>query len=383
MKSILFIRKTSENMGGIENQIYKLANNIYERNIFKPVLITSATNTPLALLFKENGFDVYAVAFDNPIKGACQISKIIEKNNVALIQSHMFRESIQGRLVKLFNPKIPHIFRVHTHIDCSWISSFKKNLYHLLDKSTSFLVDGYICINEFAKNELMNRTKINEEKIYLVSDAVDEIGKCDSDEFSYRNYYKLAMISNLTPHKGHDVLIKGIRLLKDKGMDVKVRLIGGENTNIPNRTDDTFTKHLIKLSEENGVRGQIEFYGYTKDIYAALDGYPVVVLPSDSEGTPNSLLEAMSVKKLVIASEVGGIPEFIEDGISGYLHKPQSSEDFARKVELAFKKPPEELEQIAYNGYMIWSKKFKTEVIIDQLLECYVKLGIIEQNCFA
>lgn len=377
MRYIFFIREISSNMGGVETQVYRLAKNFNEKNFFKPVLITTNVEAPLSKLFIENGFEVYLVDFKNLIKGAFELNKIIKKYDVALIQSHMFRESILGRLTHILNPNVHHIFRVHTYIDCSWIPEYKKLLYHVFEKITNPLIDKYICINESARSELIKRSKINSSKIRLVSNAIDKLNSEEKNDFSEANIRNIAMIANLIPHKGHDVLIKGLSILKEKNIIVNVRLIGGERTADVNNSETTYTNYLVELARKNDVLDQIEFYGYTKKVYDALKGYPIVVLPSDSEGTPNSLLEAMSVKKLIVASEVGGIPEFIKNGVTGFLHRPQSAEDFARVIEVVQMKSLEELKNIANTGYMTWKDNYKTETIINKLVNCYHEIGIV------
>lgn len=377
MKHIFFIREISANMGGVETQVYRLARNFYEKGIFQPVLITSNLDAPLSRLFIESGFEVFTVDFKNLIRGSFQLNTLIKKYDVALIQSHMFRESILGRLTHILNLNVPHIFRVHTYIDCSWIPEYKKNLYHLLEKITNRLVNSYICINESARTELVNRSKVNPSKIRLVSNAVDRL-TCDVvDDIPRIDTKKIAMIANLIPHKGHDILIKGLSILKQKNILIKARLIGGEKTADVNNSEDTYTNYLVDLAKRNDVFDQIDFFGYTKNVYDALEGYSIVVLPSDSEGTPNSLLEAMSVKKLVIASEVGGIPEFITDKISGFLHKPQSPGDFAGVIESVTILSADELDRIANVGYSIWNENYRTEVIINRFISCYRELGIL------
>ena len=381
MKEILFIRNSSDNFGGIEGQILRLATEFYSKGLFLPVLVTASTTCTFARRFKENGFDVYQVPFgkSKTIMSARCISDIIACRNIALIQTHMFRESLIARLVCKKNPQIPHVYRAQLHIDASQKNpSWKKFLYHLLDKLTSKHVDYYVANGEYLRDEIVNRSWIKPGKAITVINGRQSLGLPDLpyERLDAPLPFKIAMIANLWTGKGHDVLIKGLSILNNKGIRIEARLIGGELTGKQSLTSP-ITNDIKAQARKLGVLDQIEFYGHTDDVYSALKGIAVVVLPSDSEGIPNSILEAISLRKLVIASRVGGVPEIIDDGSQGLLHSPRDPDDFAKCLHQVFTTPASKWEPLRNAAYQKWQEKFTMKKMIENLTEIYKKLNAL------
>lgn len=382
MKDILIIRAISKNIGGIEGQVLRIAKDLALRKLFNPILATSNRSSLFARRFKELGFSVYEIPMGRRdiFKGAKVIELILKKHNIALIQSHMFRESFIARKVRLKHPKIPHVFRAHTYIDCAWVPKQKKFAYHLLDKLTSKYVDRYVGNGEVLAKEIINRSWISSGKIRVVWDGCDQIGSPDPSENSLNTPLpsKIAMVSNYSLHKGHDILIKSLALLKQKGLNVHTRLIGGESINNGITSNMPVTDNLKREASKMRVLNQIEFFGYTQNVYEALQGFPVLVLPSDSEGIPNCILEAISLRKLVIASNVGGIPEIIENGVNGLLHPPHDPEVLADIIEWVFTTPAKTWEPMRDAGYKTWKEQFSMEKMMSKLIRIYDELGALE-----
>lgn len=383
MRHILFIREASTNIGGVEGQILKIANELACRKIFSPILATSNILSMLSQKFKKMGFPVYEIPMskNNIFKGAKEIEMILSKyNNNILLQSHMFRESLIARIVRRKYPNIKHIFRAHTYIDCSFISKRKKFFYHLLDRLTSKYVDRYIANGETISKEIIIHSRINPNKVNIVWDGCNQIGMPDSYNDDLNEFFpaKVAMVSNLLPRKGHDVLIKALSLLKKGKIIINARLIGGEGTSNSRINNTIFTENLKREAAKLGVLEQVEFYGYTEKVYKALEGIPVLVLPSDSEGIPNCILEGMSLRKLVIASCVGGIPEIIHDGINGFLHPPQNPKALASILEKVFTKPAKTWELLRNAGYKTWKDKFSMEQMMREFIKVYKELNLFD-----
>ena len=93
-------------------------------------------------------------------------------------------------------------------------------------------------------------------------------------------------------------------------------------------------KSLQSLAGSIGLDNDIIFAGHRDDVYDLIQAMNVFVLPSYSEGIPLAMLEAMALGIPVVATEVGGIPEVITDGINGYLIRSRKPELVADKCLL-------------------------------------------------
>lgn len=132
----------------------------------------------------------------------------------------------------------------------------------------------------------------------------------------------LVFVGRLTAIKGLRVLLEAFEKARKTRPDLRLSLIG----------DGDDRGHLEKLAAPFG--GSVRFAGFqSQDAVAdALAGADVFVLPSFAEGVPVVLMEAMASARPVISSLVAGIPELVEDGISGFLVPPGDAEALAIRI---------------------------------------------------
>lgn len=369
MINIGIIRFNSGNYGGIEQQIINIVSNM-DYNEFHFTLITN-NNTQFSKKFEEYG-EVCYIKNRNIIRASKEVNKIVSEKKIGIIQSHMLREHYIGCLTKIINKNLYHIFRVHTYINCSFINKWKKKLYHILSFLLSRYVNIYLPINQYNANELMKNSKISKKKIKVVHDGVKGLNiDTQNDEFNYKD---LAMIANLEYGKGHDIAIEALNILLKEDAEYNLTIIGHEKNSDSSKTP--ITDSLKQLANKLGVENNIVFLGFTENVGKAIENTDIVILPSYSEGTPNCLLEAMSVKKIVIASNVGGIPEFITDGENGFLHENKDYEGLAKKIFDLNRLTKEKRNTIVENGYITWKNEYSVESLCNNLANIYIKNGV-------
>ena len=93
--------------------------------------------------------------------------------------------------------------------------------------------------------------------------------------------------------------------------------------------------HLKNEAKKLGISEQTKFLGIVYDVQMILEHCDIVVLPSISrEGLGMAIIEGMCLAKPVIASNIGGIPELVEDGVNGYLIPPKDPVALAEKLEV-------------------------------------------------
>jgi glycosyltransferase involved in cell wall biosynthesis len=148
------------------------------------------------------------------------------------------------------------------------------------------------------------------------------------DKYAYRSpreqIERLFCAARLSPEKGLTFLIQALRILRDKGYDLELRLAG----------DGPSSESLKKLAKELGVSDHVHFLGYlTEDeVLGELQAADLFVLPSFVEGIPVSAMEAMAVGVPVIATNVAGTGELVEDGKTGILVRPSDAQILAEAV---------------------------------------------------
>jgi glycosyltransferase involved in cell wall biosynthesis len=125
-------------------------------------------------------------------------------------------------------------------------------------------------------------------------------------------------------------------------------LIVGDNSQIDlnRRHYEEITEILNKL----GIAESFIFTGHRDDVPRLISAMDISVLCSHREGFPLSILESMAMRKPVVATAVGGIPEIVEPGVTGYLHEPGNSKDLAAAI-IRLIESPEEARLMGLTGY--------------------------------
>ncbi|UCE24391.1 MAG: glycosyltransferase family 4 protein [Candidatus Zixiibacteriota bacterium] len=123
--------------------------------------------------------------------------------------------------------------------------------------------------------------------------------------------------------KGFDIFLKAGRILLEKRPDVRFLLVG----------DGPQLEDLQKLAKELGIDGQVRFPGFRNDMTDLLNCLDVFVVSSHHEGIPTVVLEAMALKKAVVATSVGGMIEMLDADVSGILVPPSNAGAIASACE--------------------------------------------------
>lgn len=119
----------------------------------------------------------------------------------------------------------------------------------------------------------------------------------------------IGTIGRLAPEKRFDLLFRALSFLFKTGYNFATVLVG----------DGPMKAELKSLAGELNLQDRVIFLGQRRDIPQLLSLVDIFVLPSDCEGFPNVLLEAMAMAKPVVATRVGGTSELVEEGITGLL----------------------------------------------------------------
>jgi glycosyltransferase involved in cell wall biosynthesis len=119
-------------------------------------------------------------------------------------------------------------------------------------------------------------------------------------------------VAKLSPVKGHRHFLEAAASVSRAYGDVRFLVVG----------DGPERARLERTAGELGISGKVRFLGVRDDVPAVLKLMDVLVLSSLSEGSPNVVLEGMASGVPIVGTRVGGVPELVEDGVSGLLVDP-------------------------------------------------------------
>jgi glycosyltransferase involved in cell wall biosynthesis len=201
-------------------------------------------------------------------------------------------------------------------------------------------LDEFISPSQYlAKN--YNLAGIPEEKMHVIWNGIDVQKFSGFSRIPDNKRIRFTFIGYLGKHKGINVLIDALSYINN--MDsLSVNIVGkGE-----------LIQDLKNKVQEMGLSNVVSFWGRVDDIRDAYRNTDVFILPSIwPENQPVTITEAMASKIPVIASNLGGVPELVEDGKTGYLFEAGNPKDLAQKM-LEFLLHPEKIEiygEAAYN----------------------------------
>jgi len=257
------------------------------------------------------------------------VYKIAKKENVDVIHAHaMFFCAFAAKISSLFLG-IPMIYEVRSlweerYKNKGLFTKFIFEIVTLVESIAMYCSDYIIVINKNLEENIKARYLLKNKKIDIVSNAVDleniKIINAPTRKtvFSY--------IGTLSPIEGLNLLIKAFNNLYSNGFQNKLLIYG-----------DGIEKERLKLLAKNNPL--IEFKGrfQQKEISIVYSTIDIVINPRISNFLTNSVtplkpLEAMAYKKLVLASDVGGMKELIEDHQTGFLFKSDSVEEIEKII---------------------------------------------------
>jgi glycosyltransferase involved in cell wall biosynthesis len=173
----------------------------------------------------------------------------------------------------------------------------------------------------------------------------------------------MGTIARLDPIKNHPLLIRAFTEVQKRFSDVRLVIVGDGETR----------QELEELVDELGVRDSVVFTGYKPEPLGYLEMMDIFLLPSLSEGTSMTLLEAMGLSKPCIVTDVGGNPEIIEHNATGLV---TPSDDLPSLIEACLQLVGDESLRTRFGSSANerFMKMFTAETMIARFMELYQKL---------
>jgi glycosyltransferase involved in cell wall biosynthesis len=128
------------------------------------------------------------------------------------------------------------------------------------------------------------------------------------------------------------------------------------------------------------AEGAIDYLGTTDDVRPFIAAAAVVVLPSYREGMPRALLEGAAMGRLLIASDVPGCRDVVEDGVSGYFCAPRNADSLAAAMRKAARLPLERRLAMGEAARGKVQQRFSEELVDRAYLEVLARLGAARQG---
>lgn len=306
-----------------------------------------ATGAPVYRLGRRPG--------DRSPRHLVRLLAIVRKHRARVIHAHNWGSKWWGMLCKLADPRLRLVYSVH---DTGTVSRYGP----AARLAFRTFVDRTIAVSEASAAECRS---VGVERVAVVPNGVP------LDRFAWREpppmpvRPRIVHVGRLTPAvKGQDVLIRAVRLCRDAGLDVQCDLVGS-----PVDDDAGALAELNELVGTLDLQADVRIWTNRTDIPDVLRSADVFALPSRREGFGLAAVEAMATGVPVVATDVGGLREFLTDGQNALVCRVGDPGDLAEKV-ITLVREPRLRSALAAAGRKTASG-FDVETVCDRYCEIY------------
>jgi glycosyltransferase involved in cell wall biosynthesis len=290
---------------------------------------------------------------------------IIKKEKIDILQANLFYSALFSLIAAKLCKK-PFLWTLHTLDEVFKYKIFIKFLSEFSD-STITICNNY---TEIAKKEGINVSKF--QTIYdgiKAKEIISNIGELRINNQLIKKPI-VAMIGRIdTEQKRQQDFIEAAEIVLEEIPEVYFLIVGGTS----NPYEEKQKKELESLIKKKRISHRVLLTGFISNLEEILASIDIFVLPSVKEGVPAAILEAMVAKKPVIASNVGGIPEVVIDGETGFLVEPKNPKVIAEKIIFLLKNP-EKAKEMGESGYQRIKNYFTLEKMAREHEKLYEEL---------
>jgi glycosyltransferase involved in cell wall biosynthesis len=199
-----------------------------------------------------------------------------------------------------------------------------------------------VAISEFGRSQLFRWCEQKHwNKIHVVHCGVDAMFLA-AESSDPPAAPRLVCVGRLAEQKGQLLLVQAAAELARRGISFELVLVG----------DGPMRPQIERLCRELNMNGHIRITGTVSNaqVRAELEQARAMVLASFAEGLPVVIMEALALRRPVISTQVAGIPELVESGVSGWLVPPGSADALSQAMAAALETPPAKLREMGAAG---------------------------------
>lgn len=371
MRKVLHLRSSS-GFYGPERQILHLAEIIQHEGFPAEMLVLyrrKATQPLIHPLVGEvNGDRLEVEQLDDYAKFSpkviLNIARKLKERRFSLLHTHDYKANLFG-LIAASLVKMPPVATVHLHD----LSTNSLKLYRLLDLVTLHFFPRVITVAEAIRQELI-AGGLPPDKVVTIHNGI-EGRKFAAGAFARAERLRqrlgigtgqpvVSTIGRLSPQKGQKDFLKSAAQVLKALPNARFLILG----------DGPARQELWDLCHSLGIHKAVSFLGHQRDIAAFMALSDAVVLASVREGLPYVLLEALALGRPVVATQVGGVPEVVQDGEAGLLVPPRRPDRLAEAILYVLRNPAEAA-RLGQNGRERVLREFTAEAMARKTAEVY------------
>jgi glycosyltransferase involved in cell wall biosynthesis len=269
-----------------------------------------------------------------------RLAGMIRRLRPDIVHTHTAKAGAVGRVAALLagrrRPVVVHTF--HGHVLRGYFGTAGSLLFRAIETVLGRFTDSLVAVSPEVRDELVSMGVAPASRFSVVRLGIElqPRVRCEDEPAALRHRYGIGpdrfvvgWFGRMTAVKRTEDLLDALAALRERGIDALLLLVG----------DGTDRERLEQLAHGRGLAKSCLFAGYQEDVapwYAVCDA---VVLTSANEGTPVTIIEALAAGRPVVATNVGGVRDVVDEGVSGFLVRSGDTHAIAERLEMLARDP--------------------------------------------
>ena len=312
---LLFCVTRSDTLGGAQIHIADLASAM--QNCGDDIVIVTGGNGVFCQFMQKRGLRFVAcgsllreASFFNDVSAALELRRLVKSEAPDIVALHSVKAGFLGR-VACVGLSLRVVYTVHGWSVTHGRNKVQQWLYWTSERILAKLTSAVIFVCRHDRRVAQQRGMRLGRKGFLVHNALPNLPDGNVSDLPADSLgTRIVSVARFQAPKDHLTLFRALATLDNHRWTLD--LIG----------DGPEERQAREAVEQLGLGHRVRFLGLQEGVSALLPNYDVFVLSTRSEGFPLSILEAMRAGLPVLASAVGGIPEAVQDGVTGCLFEP-------------------------------------------------------------
>ncbi|MCZ7589010.1 MAG: glycosyltransferase family 4 protein [Gaiella sp.] len=371
------------NVGGPALHVTYLARGLAERGYETTLVAGDVARGEESMAFVADRVGVEVVRLPglsrelSPVRDAVaawRLARIIRAVRPDIVHTHTAKAGAVGRAAALLartrRPVVVHTF--HGHVLRGYFGRAGTLLFRAIETVLARATDRLIAVSPEVRDELVALHVAPRDKFSVIRLGIELEPRVsfDGDVAELRrrtgipaDRFVVGWFGRMTAVKRTDDLLTMLAGLRVRGVDALLLLVG----------DGDDRARLEQRAHDLGLARSCLFLGYQEHVapwYALCDA---VVLTSASEGTPVTIIEALAAGRAVVATRVGGVPDVVDEGETGFLVRPGDTHAIAERLELLARQP-ERRAEMGRTGRERVLRRYAVERLVDDVDRLYREL---------
>lgn len=366
---------TKSNMGGAQKYVLTLATQLKSRGLRVTVLAGGDGELfgkldAVGIEYVRLGNSQRDVSFIKEFRLMQELYGTIKKIQPDILHLNSSKLGVIGTVIGKVAGIKRIIFTAHGWAFNEKRPAWQKCMLYFLYWITILLCDMTLCVSRKTREQILslpfmqNKTTVVYNGISVPDFYTKDNARAQlAAQFPFLDLNKkwIAVLAELHPIKGHDILIQAVSKIKDNLENYQIVCLGSGQ-------DEQKLKSLVS---QNTLDSYVYFTGFVDNASLYLKAFEANILPSRSEAMPLAVLETGVAGTLMIASDVGGIPEIITDGETGLLFHTENSDELAQKIKTALNLDEQARTKITDALAQKIASSFSIEQMVDKTIAAY------------